>query len=119
MYVYSEIFDILQNAALNEILQHPKSKLVPAGVEVTFHCKLADDLDSYWVVDRFPGSTQQHRTVLGNRGFFIRKTLQDGVATLSLTVTATVGKNGTVVFCSSIESFMTDTAVLLVIQRKF
>ena len=92
---------------------------LPAGVEVTFHCKLAAALDSYWVVDLFPGSTQQHRSELENRGFFVRKILQDGIATLLLRVRAAVEQNETEVFCSSIESFRTDTAVLLVIQSKF
>ena len=102
--------------ALGEILQHPKSKLVAAGVKVTFHCKLADRLDSYWVVGTYPGVTPEHRSELENRGFHISRSSQDGIATLSLTVTATMDKNGTVILCSSVESLMTDEAVLYIIE---
>ena len=103
---------------ISEILQHPKSKLVPAGVHVSFHCKLSDKLHSYWVVDGSPGVTPQHRSILERKGFFISNISQDGIITLSLTVTASMDKNGTVVFCSSVEELTTDKAVLLVIESK-
>ena len=104
--------------ALDEVRQHPKSKLVAVGVEVTFHCQLVDRLHSYWVVGDTPG-IQAYLDRLQNRGFFIGRSSQNGITTLSLRVTATMDKNRTEIFCSSTDGVRTDKAVLLVIQGKF
>ena len=68
------------------------------------------------MVDGISG-VPQHIDVLQSRGFFVGKSYQDGIATLSLNVTATMDKNGTVVSCSSVK-FRTDNAVLVVIAGK-
>lgn len=107
----------MHHSALGEVLQHPKSKLVAAGVNITFHCQLADYLESYWVVNSTPG-IPHNINKLQNSGFFVSQSSQDGITTLSLRVTATMDKNGTVVSCSSSQSIQTDTAVLVVIEGK-
>ena len=89
-----------------------------AGVEATFHCKLTSGLDAYWVVNNYPGATQIQVSALESRGFFINRSMQNGITTLSLRVTATIDKNGTVMFCSSVESIRSNEAVLLVINRE-
>ena len=88
-----------------------------AGVEVTFQCQLADQLTSYWVIDLFPG-VPENLEELQNRGYSVSESSRDGIATLSLRVTATIDKDGTVIFCSSEESFHTNTAVLMVIESE-
>ena len=93
---------------------------MPAGVAVTFHCQLAesDELGSYWVVDGITG-VQRHLDELQSRGFFVGKSSQHGITTLSLNVTATIDKNGTVISCFSVELHRTDyVAVLAVIECK-
>ena len=115
LYWYSRHRFNIHYSALDEVRQHPKSKLVAVGVEVTFHCQLADHLNPYWVVDDTPG-TQAYLNRLQNRGFSIGNSSQNGTTTLSLRVTATIDKNGTEIFCSSVDQIMTDKAVLLVIQ---
>ena len=100
------------HTALGEILQHPKSKLMPADIVVTFNYKLADHLDSYWVVNSFSGATPEHWSELENTSFLISRSSQGGIATLSLTVIATMNKSGTVIFCSSVERVRTHQAVL-------
>ena len=91
---------------------------MPAGIVVTFHCKLADRLDSYWVVNGFTGVTPEQQSELETRGFLISQSSQDGIATLSLMVTATMNNSGTVMKCSSVEGVRTHQAVLLVIESK-
>ena len=86
-----------------------------AGVEVTFHCQLADRLNPYWVVDNTPG-IPVYINNLRNRGFFIERSSNNGITTLSLRVIAIMDKNGTEIFCSSANHVRTDKAVLLVIQ---
>ena len=88
-----------------------------AGVEVTFQCQLADQLTSYWVIDLFPG-VPENLEELQNRGYSVSESSRDGIATLSLRVTATIDKDGTVIFCSSEESVSTNAAVLMVIKSE-
>ena len=89
-----------------------------AGVEVTFHCQLAGRLNPYWVVDNVPGTQEYYLNRLRNMGFFIGRSSNNGITTLSLRVTATMDKNGTEIFCSSVDGVRTDKAVLFVIQGK-
>lgn len=95
---------------------HPESRLVAVGVEATFHCKIADSLEPYWVVNNDPGLEPSQVTWLSNRGFFIAdKRVEGGLAMLSLKVNGTADKNGTVVFCSSVQSIRSNPADLLII----
>ena len=108
---------IFHYSAVGQVFQHPKSKLVAAGVEVTFQCQLADHLRPYWVINSFPG-VQKNLQELQNRGFNVSQSSQDGITTLSLRVTATIDKNGTVISCSSQEAVSTDIVMLTVIEGK-
>ena len=117
LYRYSRHGFNVHYSALNEVRQHPKSKLVAAGVEVTFHCQLADHLNPYWVVDDTPG-IPVYINSLRNRGFFIERSSNNDITTLSLRVIAIMDKNGTEIFCSSANQVRTDKAILLIIQGK-
>ena len=98
------------------VLHHPKSRLAPLGVEVTFTCKIGNPNSAHWVIDeaprRFPDSVEMVRS-----GEYLISKKQDAmknIASLMLIFNVTMDKNGTEIYCSSLAT-NSDVAVLLTI----
>ena len=94
---------------------HPTSRLVPAGVEVTFHCKIYDSrVHPHWIINDYEALLPDHLAYLRSQGFFISSTVSGSTTSLSLRVNGTTNKNGTEVYCMSTQR--SNTATLLIIE---
>ena len=103
-----------------EILDHPKSRLVAAGVKVTFKCKIFDGIEPHWVVNNRTLLLRDHIAEASTQGFFVTSvySAENRITTLTLQVNATADKNETEIYCYSITSTKSNIAILLVITGK-
>ena len=114
-YSYNEKF--LTDAADPVVLHHPKSRLAPLGVEVTFTCKIGNPNSAHWVIDEEPRQfTDSVEMVIRNEEYLISKkqNTMTNITSLMLTFNVTMDKNGTEIYCSSLAT-NSDVAVLLTI----
>ena len=101
------------------ILHHPKSRLVPIGVEVTFTCIIRGGANPHWMIDERSLAYQGAVRRITEEGYIIeRQDKADDVTSLSLTFNVTKDKNGTMISCSSLYT-RSNKAVLLSISGKF
>ena len=105
-----------------QIIEHPKSRLIPVGSEATFTCKFFNaDVNShrpYWRVNDYHAHLNWTRNDLRSHGFFISpETTSDGITTLSLRVnTSYSGVNNTVIRCTTRDNDVSsNTATLITI----
>ena len=106
----------LTDAADPVVLHHPKSRLVPLGVEVTFTCKIENSNSAHWVIDEKQLAFTDSVEMAKSEGYLISKK-QDtmtNITSLMLTFNVTMDKNGTEIYCSSLAT-SSDIAVLLTI----
>ena len=100
------------------VLHHPKSRLAPLGVEVTFTCKIENPNDAHWVIDEETQLFTDSAAVemARSKGYLISKKQDNmtNIASLMLTFNVTMDKNGTEIYCSSLAT-NSDIAVLLTI----
>ena len=99
------------------IIEHPKSKLVALGVEVIFECKIFDGAEPHWVVNNRAILLPVHIERARREGFFTTSSTNNNnmVTILTLRTNATADKNGTEVYCTSLQPPRSNTAVLLII----
>lgn len=103
------------------MLIHPKSRLAAVGVLATFHCKILDGTEAYWVVNSIHGLFHSSGVMLlEDQGFYPDYEEDDRVTVLTLRVNATANKNGTKIYCTTINTNppRSDTAVLLTIDGR-
>lgn len=97
------------------IARHPKSRLVPIGVEVTFICQINENgANTHWNINDIPVITSSEIRSKQQEGFVIDKRRAGSIDTITLRVTATAKKNGTRIYCSSYSTH-SDVATLLII----
>ena len=97
------------------ILHHPKSRLVPVGVKVTFTCI---GQDPFWWIGEKALETEEFVNTIAEEGYIIeRHDLAHGITSLTLTFNMTLDKNGTRIYCSSADT-NSDIAVVLSINGK-
>ena len=107
------------NCCLGTILQHPQSRLVPVGVEVTFTCIFSNGLNPHWVIDGAALAYSDSIERAAEDGYIIqRQETTDHIYLLSLMFNATLDKNGTTIYCSSFNTH-SNVAVVLVLSGKF
>ena len=92
------------------ILQNPKSRLVPVGVEVIFRCKQAGTLNPGWKINN---RTYYPHDDVERQGFYIDQQEEGSNVTLTLRMNATLDKNNTEIHCSSL--FVESPQVILVV----
>ena len=106
------------------MLIHPKSRLAAVGVLVTFHCKILDGREAHWVVNSINGVFHTRAVMqLEEKGFYVDYMYEDQdntVTVLTLRVNATASKNGTKIYCTTVNtnSPRSDTALLLTIDGR-
>ena len=95
------------------ILRHPKSIIAPVGTEVDYYCEISSGVNPHWVINDF--ALDHENVELMRQGFLVEK--QDSMSTtmLILRVNVTADKNGTEVYCSSLDSH-SDIALLITIS---
>ena len=98
------------------ILVHPESRLVAAGVEVSFICKIDNGDQPHWVINNYTVLNDHQKGEISAQHFAISEELEDTITTLTLRVNATTEKNSTEVFCSSSYTTRSGTALLLIIN---
>ena len=103
---------------INVILRHPKSRLVPAGVQVIFTCIIQNALNPHWLIDG-QALLNEQEIITQREGFTIDSQVMENSSTyLSLTINATFDKNGSTIHCSSFTAHSED-ALLLVIKGEY
>lgn len=90
------------NFVLGTFLIHPKSRLVPDGVQVNFTCKIEGGRQPYWNVGIKKLATPQTRQLLRSQGYVVTEEVHGNAETLTLTVNVTADKNNTELYCSSL-----------------
>lgn len=104
------------NICAAKILVHPHSRLVAAGVEVSFICKIDNGEEPHWVINNYTVLNEHQRSQISTQRFVISEELEGSITTLTLQVNATADKNSTEVFCSSSYTTHSVTALLLIIN---
>lgn len=111
MYIFSVYF-IISGMETN-ILLHPKSRIAPVGTEVDYYCKISDGVNPHWVIDDF--AYDHENALMSSQGFLFEKEESMSMTTLTLRVNVTADKNGTEVYCSSLDTH-SDIALLIAIS---
>ena len=91
------------------------------GVLVTFHCEILDGTEAHWVVNSIDGLFHTRAVMqLVDEGFYPEYKEHDRVTVLMLRVNTTTNKNGTKIYCTSIDTDppRSDTALLLTIDGR-
>ena len=102
-----------------QILVQPTSRLVPAGVEVTFRCKINSNgpgVPPHWVISDYEALLPDHLTYLRGQGYIFSSTVDGSTTTLTLRVNGTIDKNGTEVYCTYASTHRSNTALLLIVN---
>ena len=95
---------------------HPKSRLVPLGMEVTFTCKIRNAINAHWVIGRQALISDGSIRMAETKGYFIEvERPTSDVTLLTLTFNVTMDKNRTQTYCSSLAT-NSNVAVLLAIS---
>ena len=85
---------------------------------MTFHCKINNSLESYWVINSQPARTTHQKDNLATQGFITEDRHKENVTMLTLKVNTTADKNGTELYCSFLPATSSSTAILLTITGK-
>lgn len=105
-----------------DILLHPKSRLAPIGTQVTFHCKINNSMDPYWVVNKQAAHSAYQKNSLLDQGFLFEELEhEESVAVLTVRVKATADINGTKLFCFSLPppGIRSHSATLLILVGEY
>ena len=94
------------------ILLQPKSRIAPVDTEVDYYCKISNGVNPHWVINDI---ALEHENVLTSQGFLFEKVDSMSLTTLTLKVHVTADKNGTEVYCSSLDTH-SDIALLITIS---
>ena len=81
---------------------------------MTFKCKIRYGDNSHWNINDSAVDSQNTKIRMQAKGFFIDKQTVDNTDTLSLRVNATMDKNGTRIYCSSLYAH-SDIATLIIL----
>jgi hypothetical protein len=88
-------------------------------VEVIFTCIFSDGLNPHWVIDGHALAYSDSIEKAAEEGYIIqRQESADYIISLSLMFNATMEKNGSTIYCSSINTHSNE-AVLLVLRGKY
>ena len=103
-----------------EVLLHPYSRLVPVGTDVYFTCKVRDAQNPHWIVGRIEANANLHKNNLSAMGIYILDDEQsDGNTTLTLRINSSYSNvNNTQISCTA-DGTRSETAKLLIIDRKY
>ena len=100
---------------------HPYSiRLVPAGTDVYFTCKLRGAQNPHWMVDHKEANADFHKNYLSARGIYILDNEQNnGITTLTLVVNSSYSNvNNTEITCRGSE-IRSRAAYFLSVNHKF
>ena len=76
-------------------------------------------MSPHWVIDENALTTNHTITYFAKKGFIVHKQeIEGNVYTLTLTFVATTARNGTTIYCSSLDTH-SDEAVLLILNGKY
>ena len=103
-----------------EVLLHPYSRLVPAGTDVHFTCKLRGAQNPHWIVGRVEANDIIHKKELSAMGIYILDDEQSNrITTLTLRINSSYSTvNNTQISCTA-DGIRSETAKLLIIDRKY
>ena len=97
------------------ILLHPKSRIAPVGTEMDYYCKINGGVNPHWVINNHALDHEDMITLFMTQGFISEKEDSLSMTTLTLRVNVTADKNGTEVYCSSLDTH-SHTAILITIS---